>query len=161
MKQTAIRCVGAVLAIVGIMKFHSMLGFFFSFLPYARKLARDGLPVPGLESALILHCVFGTISILKIIGGIGLLGLRPWAKWIAAVAALSHVLFSVYGGIPIWIRMANGTFENPAGIPMWKDFVTVAVNLVIAVTILTCMRRSKEATGTTTNCTLSAGAAEA
>ena len=103
MKQKAIRCVGAVLAIVGIMKFHSMLGFFFSFLPFARKLARDGLPVPGLESALILHCVFGTISILKIIGGIGLLGLRPWAKWIAAVAALSHVLFSERCGTGIFL----------------------------------------------------------
>ena len=161
MKQIAIRCAGALLAVLGVMKLYPILGWFGTFPPIARELAQEGTPVPGVEWAYVLNGLIGIIAVGKIVGGLGLVWIKPWAKWTAAGAAALHVLFLTYFGILIWIQMANGTFENPAGIPIWKDFVTIAVNLAILVTILTCTRKAKETGGTTTNCTLSAGTAEA
>ena len=80
------------------------------------------------------------IALGKIVGGIGLLWIKTWAKWTSIVAALLHALVVACFGLPIWIRMATGRNEIPAGIPMWKDFVAFGVNTAIVVALLVAFR---------------------
>ena len=52
----------------------------------------------------------------------------------------------MYFGAPVWIQMLNGTFQNRASIPLWKDWVTVGENVVIIIALLTLSRKAEEGT---------------
>jgi hypothetical protein len=153
MKKMIIRSIAILLIVLGAIKAYACMGVVVGICPIVFE---HGMTSLGSRVAS-LHLGMVAISLAKVVGGFGLLWLKPWAKWTAAVAALAHVLFLTYFGIPIWIQMINGTIDSPADLPMWREFVTIAVNLVIAVMVLACMRQSKESRGTTTNSTLSAG----
>ena len=157
MKNMRIRAIGILLIVLGAIKVYACLRVVVVFVPIVFE---HGLTSMGIHAAS-LNLAMMAIALAKVVGGFGLLWLKSWAKWTASVAALVHVFFLAYFGIPIWIQMMNGTLHNPTNLPMWSDFVTIAVNLAIAIMVLACMRQSKQARGTTTNSTLSAGAAEA
>jgi hypothetical protein len=156
MKKMIIRSIAILLIVLGTIKAYGCMTVIVGVCPILFEHGMTSLAV----YAASLNLTMVAISLAKVIGGFGLLWLRSWAKWTAAVAALAHVFFLTYFGIPIWTKMINGTFDNLADLPMWRDFVTVAVNLVIAVMIFACMRQSKKTRGTTTNSTLSVGTAE-
>jgi len=146
MKKMIIRAIGILLIVLGAARAFACLRVVFVFVPVL--FGHDCLISAGTQAAL-LNLGMASVALAKVAGGVGLLWLKTWAKWVAAVAAIIHVLFLSYFGLPIWFQMAKGTFENPAGIPMWKDFVTIGLNLAVAVTVLACMKKSKETRGTT------------
>jgi len=131
---------------LGAMKVYACLRVVVLFVPIVFK---DGLPGMWIHPA-VLNLAMAAIGAAKVVGGVGLLWLKSWAKWTSAVAASLHVMFLAFFGIPIWIKMVQGTFENPAGIPMWKDYVTMGVNLLIVLALFILFKKSNKTKNTTT-----------
>lgn len=145
-KNMIIRAIGILLVVLGVPKAFACLRTVLFVIPIG---AEAGLPSGVVSSATILNLVMAAIGIGKIVGGLGLLWPKYWAKWTAASASTLHILLLACFGVPIWIQMVQGTFRNPANIPMWKDFVTIGVNVAIVVLLLTLFKRAKETEGTT------------
>ena len=143
MKKTIIRAIGILLIILGTFKAYTCLRVVAVYVPIAFE---HGLAALG-ASAVLLNLIMAIIGMAKVAGGLGLLWLKQWAKWTAAAATILHAIILICFGIPIWIQMANGTFQNTAGIPLWKDYVTIAVNTVIAVTLLAYMKNENAQSG--------------
>ena len=146
MKKMIVRAIGIMLITLGAMKAYACLRVVAVFVPIVFE---HGLVSMGIHAGS-LNLVMAAIGLAKAVGGVGLLWLKSWAKWTAAVAASLHILFLACFGIPIWIKMAQGTFENPAGIPMWKDYVTIGLNLVIVIALFILFKKPKNSRGTTT-----------
>jgi uncharacterized membrane protein len=146
MKKMIIRGIGILLIVMGVPKAFACLRAVLFVIPIG---AEAGLPSAAVWSATILNLAMAAIGIGKIVGGFGLLWPKYWAKWTAAAAAAMHVLLLTYFGAPIWIQMVHGNFRNSANIPMWKDYVTIGVNIAIVVLLLSLFKKAKEATGTT------------
>ncbi len=127
MKKTIIRSIGVLLIVFGTMKTYACMNVVFVLVPIAFD---NGLKSLG-NSAFILNLAMAGIELAKVAGGLGLLWLKQWAKWVTAIAASLHVLILAYFGIPIWIKVLKGTFEWPEEIPFWRDPVTIGVNILL------------------------------
>ena len=140
MKKMIIRAIGVLLIVLGTIKAYGCICVVVLFIPI---LFENGMSSIGIHAGMI-NLVMAAIDVSKIVGGFGLLWLKSWAKWTAVVASSLHVLIISYFVIPIWIKMAQGAFENPASIPLWKDYVSIAVNIAIAITLLALFKRKSK-----------------
>jgi len=139
MKKMMIKAIGVVLVVLGAFKMYACLRTLIAYAPLAvGTWSEIAWSLYGLNLLMV------AIGLGKIVGGLGLLWLKSWAKWIAIVSVLLHVTLLVYFGLPIWMQMLQGTFKNPAGIPMWHDSVTIGSNLMIAAALMFLLRQEKE-----------------
>ena len=140
MKKTIIRTIGILLIVLGTLKAYTCLSVVASYVPIAFEYGLERL---GLHAAL-LNLTMAAIGLTKVVGGVGLLWLKPWAKWIAAIAAMLHALFLTCFQVYFWTLVLRGMFDWLAGYPIWKDFATIGVNLLTVIALFLLFKKPKK-----------------
>jgi uncharacterized membrane protein (DUF2068 family) len=133
-----IKTIGILLIALGAYKGYVCMRTIIVAMPIAFENGLQDMAI--IVSLITLGMVI--ISLGKVVGGIGLLWLKPWAKWTASVAAVIHIVLLVGSLIAIWI-ITKGEFHNSAKIPFWKDYVTIGVNLAIVIILFLLFRKNK------------------
>lgn len=145
MKKMIIRAIGMLLIVLGTIKAYGCLSVVAVFVPIVFE---QGLIALGVQAG-VDNIVMAGIGLGKVVGGFGLLWLKSWAKWVAIVAASVHALFLTYGGISLWVLLIRTNRTLPTGIPYWKDYVSITVNITIIIALFVLFRKPKETEGTT------------
>ncbi len=96
------------------------------FLSFASLLPGVNLPGTALILGGLLYVVLG---IVLLIGGIGLLGLRIWAWWLATLTAIVAAAWQGYG-------IYHALTATPAESVPWTSWVGFGFTILIAVYLL-------------------------
>jgi uncharacterized membrane protein (DUF2068 family) len=136
--KITIRIIGILLIALGSYKGYVCMRTIIATMPIAFE---NGLKDMAIMVGLI-NLVMVIIGLGKVVGGIGLLWLKSWAKWTASVAAVIHIVLLVTSLIAIWI-ITKGEFHNSVKISFWKDYVTIGLNLAIVIILFLLFTKNK------------------
>jgi hypothetical protein len=96
------------------------------FLSFASLLPGVNLPGSALIVGGILYLILGFILL---VAGVGLLGLRIWAWWVATVTAIVATAWQAYG---IYTALNS---VHPAAVP-WTSWVALVFTLLVAIYLI-------------------------
>ena len=96
------------------------------FLSFASLLPGVSLPGTALIVGGILYLLLGFILL---VAGVGLLGLRIWAWWVATVTAIVAAAWQAYG-------VYNALTAVPAAAVPWTSWVALVFTILVAVYLL-------------------------
>ncbi len=96
------------------------------FLSFASLLPGVNLPGTALILGGLLYVVLGVILL---IGGVGLLGLRIWAWWLATLTAIVAAAWQGYG-------IYHASTATPAEAVPWTSWVGLGFTVLVALYLL-------------------------
>ena len=96
------------------------------FLSFASLLPGVSLPGSALIVGGILYLI---LAFILLVAGVGLLGLRIWAWWVATVTAIVASAWQAYG-------IYNGLTVVPAAAVPWTSWVGLGFTVLVAVYLI-------------------------
>jgi len=96
------------------------------FLSFASLLPGVNLPGSALIVGGILYLV---LAFILLVAGVGLLGLRIWAWWVATITAIVAAAWQAYG-------VYNALTAAPAATVPWTSWVGLGFTVLVAVYLI-------------------------
>ena len=96
------------------------------FLSFASLLPGVSLPGSALIVGGILYLI---LAFILLVAGVGLLGLRIWAWWVATVTAIVAAAWQAYG-------IYNALTAVPAAAVPWTSWVGLGFTVLVAVYLI-------------------------
>lgn len=96
------------------------------FLSFASLLPGINLPGSALIVGGILYLV---LAFILLVAGVGLLGLRIWAWWVATITAIVAAAWQAYG-------VYNALTAVPAATVPWTSWVGLVFTVLVAVYLI-------------------------